>query len=89
MLNDELPLCSDEERWKKEDTYRVMKKGRKTAVRVLPSLDDAEKYIKDGELTSVSIEHSKGECMRCTGNYCNVAEFCNQYQEEVNNEIAK
>ena len=85
LLNDELPLCSDEERWKKEDTYRVMKKGRKTAVRVLPSLDDAEKYIKDGELTGVSIEHSKGECMRCTGNYCNVAEFCNQYQEEVNN----
>ena len=28
LLNDELPLCSDEERWKKEDTYRVMKKGR-------------------------------------------------------------
>ena len=83
LMNDELPLCSDEERWKKEDTYRVMKKGRKTAVRVLPSLDDAEKYIKDGDLTNVSIEHSKGECMRCTGNYCNVAEFCNQYQKEV------
>ena len=62
-----------------------MKKVRKTAVRFLPSLDDAEKYIKDGDLTNVSIEHSKGECMRCTGNYCNVAEFCNQYQEEVNN----
>jgi hypothetical protein len=62
-----------------------MKKGRKTALRVLPSLEDAEKYIEEGDLTGVSIEHSKGECMRCTGNYCNVAEFCKQYQEEVKN----
>ena len=35
LINDKLPFCTDEERWRRKDTYRVEKKGRKTAVRVL------------------------------------------------------
>jgi hypothetical protein len=77
-----LPLCSDEDRWKKGDTFRVVKKGRKTALRVFNSMKDAEEYLDGNDDSNVSIEHSLGECMRCTGNYCNVAEFCDQYQKE-------
>ena len=47
---------------KKDDTFRVMKKGRKTAVRVLPSLEEAEKYIEGSDVANLSIEHSKGIC---------------------------
>ena len=84
LLGDELPRCTDEERWKKDDTFRVMKKGRKTAVRVLPSQHEAEEYIKGSDVANLSIEHSVGEYTKCKG-YCNVAQFCNQYQQELKN----
>ena len=44
LLKD-LPLCTDEERWKKNDTWAVKKKGQKRAIRVLESEHEAEKHI--------------------------------------------
>ena len=44
-LNSELPLCSDEEMWKKNDTWAVKKKGQKRAIRVLDSEEEAIKYM--------------------------------------------
>ena len=82
LINDKLPLCTDEERWRRKDTYRVEKKGRKSAVRVLDTQEEADKYMeghKDSKL--LKVVEAKGECVRCA-NYCDVAEFCNQYNEE-------
>jgi hypothetical protein len=82
LINDKLPFCTDEERWRRKDTYRVEKKGRKTAVRVLDTQEEADKYMeghKDSKL--LKVVEAKGECVRCA-NYCDVAEFCNQYNEE-------
>ena len=82
LINDKLPLCTDEERWRRKDTYRVEKKGRKTAVRVLDTQEEADKYMdghKDSKL--LKVVEAKGECGRCA-NYCDVAKFCNQYNEE-------
>ena len=82
LINDKLPLCTDEERWRRKDTYRVEKKGRKTAVRVLDTQEEADEYIgghKDSKL--LKVVQAKGECVRCA-NYCDVAEFCNQYNKE-------
>ena len=47
LMDEILPDCSDEDRWKKDDTWRVMKKGRKSALRVLYSNEDAEQYIEN------------------------------------------
>ena len=86
LINGTLPECTDAERWKKEDTYRVIKKGRKSALRVLDSQKDADKYMsghKDEK--NLSVEVALGKSVRCES-YCPVAEFCNQYQEEKTDE---
>jgi len=84
-MEEEPPICSDAERWKREDTFRVIKKGRKTAVRVFDSEDIAREYVQNSKPNKdLSVEHSLGECVRCTGNYCGVAEFCNQFMEDDN-----
>ncbi len=44
---EKLPLCTDEERWKKADSFAVMKEGRKSALRVLRWQDEAERWARD------------------------------------------
>jgi len=82
LINDKLPFCTDEERWRRKDTYRVEKKGRKSAVRVLDTQEEADKYMEGHkDIKLLKVVEAKGECVRCA-NYCDVAEFCNQYNEE-------
>ena len=89
-LNEELPFCSDEETWKKNDTWAVKKKGQKRAIRVLDSEEEAVKYMEwhnetdkaYTKKTDLELEFRVGEYTRC-GNYCSVADFCNQYKERI------
>ena len=84
MLNDfgdELPACSDAERWMSETTFAVKREGRKTAIRVLTDADEAkEMAVKENGYVEVRL----GEPRRCEGNYCGVAAWCKQYQGEKN-----
>lgn len=79
-MEEPLPLCSDEERWFSETTYAVKRDGRKTAIRVFKSLEEAQELAAKEK---GYVETRTGEPRRCTGNYCNVAEFCDQWQSEV------
>ena len=75
--------CSAKERWATADAFAVKKKGGKKAVRVLPSLELAENFIKDNEgfkYTGLYIEHRPGEQKRCK-DYCAVSEFCPQWKK--------
>ena len=91
-LDGQLPLCSEEEMWKKKDTFAVKKKGQKRALRVLDSEEEANKYIEWHKKTDSAytpkynggyeIEFRLGEYNRCKGNYCSVAQFCNQFKGE-------
>ena len=91
-IGNDFGLCSDEERWKKNDTYAVMKSGQKRALRVLNSEKEAKEYIDWHNETDkayvkkskLNIEIRSGEYTRCKGNYCSVAEFCNQYKGDGN-----
>ena len=56
-----------------------MKGKNKRALKVFTSKDDAEMYCKN--LDDVNIVERKGKSSRCEGNYCNVAEFCDQYKK--------
>jgi hypothetical protein len=87
-VHGDVGLCSNEEMWKKDDTWAVKKKGQKRALRVLDSEEEAIKYIDwhnetdkaYTKKTDLEIEFRGGEYTRC-GNYCSVADFCNQYKE--------
>lgn len=80
LPDDELPLCTPEERFNSGDKFAVMKNGRKTAMRVLDSMEEAELWMADNGGDSIEIR--KGEDKKCK-EYCSACEFCNYYREQV------
>ncbi len=77
LSDDELPLCTPEERYNSGDKYAVMKKGRKTALRVLDSMEEAENWMSSngGDF----IVTRPGEDKKCI-DYCSVCDFCSHYK---------
>lgn len=89
--------CTPEEKWEKPTTYAVMKKGRKSALRVLDFWDDAWKWcVENGHIhqepydehmfkdeldKNIEIIERKGECVRCNS-YCSVRSVC-PYRKET------
>jgi len=85
-FNDVAKECSDEERWKRPGSWAVMKKGRKSAVRLVDSEEEAKKYITWAKLEDddkVYIQERKAQYIRCDG-YCPFAKLgvCPQLQKE-------
>lgn len=72
----DLPICTPNERFNSGDKFAVMKKGRKTALRVLDSMKDAERWKANNG--GDSIETRLGEDKKCA-DYCAACEFCNYY----------
>jgi hypothetical protein len=76
----DLPECTPQERWQSETTYAVKREGRKTAIRVLKDLTEAQQLA---EKERGYVETRPGEPKRCTGNYCGVAAWCDQYRASL------
>lgn len=80
-----LPECSDEDRWARPNVYAVMKKGRKSAVRLHETEESARKEIdfldKNRDVFSKQhkLETRPGENIRCE-HYCPVSKFCEQFK---------
>lgn len=64
------PCCSDEETWTKPTTYAVMKEGRKTAVRVFESEEEANTFAATDK--TYSVIKREGGHTKCE-NYCIIA----------------
>jgi hypothetical protein len=94
--NPERP-CTPQERWRRRTTYAVKKTGRKSALRVLDTIQDAYEWaVKnnladydtiDGEQiinckVGVTIEERIGEDVRCKS-YCPVRDFCREVEQDV------
>ena len=75
--DDELPECTDEERWARSTTWAVKKKGNKKAARVLASEAEAVTWIAGAK--GFEIEERPGRNIRCE-KYCAAAPFCNQWK---------
>ncbi len=69
--------CTKEERWQRDSSWAVMKKGNKRAARVLNSKQEAEEYMAEKGFDSKThrIEERVAVANRCD-NFCPVAEFC-------------
>lgn len=82
-----IPYCTNQERWLRDETWAVMKEGRKAAIKLHDNYKDAEDQARDlGEHGGpCTVEHRPGTPTRCAGNYCMVANWCRQYQEELGN----
>ena len=80
-FGEDLQNCSNEERWMSETTFAVKREGRKTAIRVLTDADEAKELaVKENGY----VETRLGEPRRCAGNYCQVSQWCSQYNGEKN-----
>ena len=82
--DDDIPPCTDKERWATETKYAVMKQGRKSAVRVLDGIAEANKMA--AELGAGHyVETRPGVSKKCL-NYCTCCDFCNFYNSFVKNQ---
>jgi len=80
----EPPHCSDEERWMQPTKWALMKKGRKTAVKLFNSQFNAEEALVPFESAKTHhIEKRAGRYTRCEEDYCGVSKWCKQFKEEL------
>lgn len=87
----DFPPCTASEMWERDPTYAVMKEGRKSALRVLDTEQDARNWCIEKSLGSIhqgqflikekhQIELRPGSRVRCE-QYCPVSNVCQQYKE--------
>lgn len=78
LADDDIPVCSKEERWSTPTKYALMKRSRKTAIKLYDTKEDAESKANElGEGHYVEIR--KGEDKKCE-NYCSCRQFCNYWR---------
>ena len=81
MLSDEdLPLCTDEEKWASPSKFAVMKEGRKSAIRLFDTKEEAES--NKSALGGTYIEERKSEARKCL-DYCACKDFCPFYKKMI------
>jgi len=91
-LQKDVPLCTDEERWKTPECYAVKKKGVKKAVAAtmvvdgnrvpIPTEEAAKEIIREkGNDPKMYVEHRLGEYRRCQA-YCDCRHICRKYNPQ-------
>lgn len=83
LSDDQLPLCSEEDMWESPSKWAVMKEGRKSAVRVFDTKEEAlalSGTLSDEAGNSIYLQERKGERRKCA-RYCSCNTFCSQWKE--------
>lgn len=78
QLGEELPECDYSDMWTSETTFAVKKEGAKRAKSVHTDFLEASDFVAANPGYQVEVRH--GDRVRCSGNYCGVADFCEQYR---------
>lgn len=74
------PVCTMEERWEKETKYALMQKGKKRAVKLFPTFNEAFEASQKWDRNTYFVETRGGEATRCLY-YCPVNKFCSFYKQ--------
>ena len=82
--DDEITPCTENERWSTPKKYAVMKEGRKTALKVCETEDEANSFIEEQEKDKdkLSVEERPGQDKKCS-DYCPCAAFCSYYKSTL------
>lgn len=78
--DDEIPACSESERWASPDKWALMKEGRKTAIKLYDNEEEAEAQMTEKGLY---VEHRAGVSRKCE-DYCPCKDFCSFFKNGVN-----
>lgn len=83
---DEIPECSERERWQSPTEYAVKKIGRKSAIKLYTDIDEARAHVANLSMgnTNHYLETREGKPRRCD-DYCPVSNFCNWYSNSIFN----
>lgn len=84
----ELPLCTDEERWKSADVYAIYKGKNKRATKLFGTEQEAQSHLEVFALSGYEIRFRPGVNRRCAS-YCDISAHCdwwaqNQPKEQEN-----
>lgn len=84
QVDDPLPECTTEETWEKPTVYAVKKIGGVRAKTLFGDKDKAEEELAklNSKKVEYEIEVREGERTRCK-TFCQVSQFCNQYQQYI------
>ena len=90
LEDDSIPECTPEQRWATPAKWAVMKEGRKTAVKVCDSEEEAKAFIEDLEKDKDkhTIEVRPGIDKKCE-DYCPCCKFCSYYKETHKSEVTE
>ena len=83
VVDDKLPLCTDEERWKEKTKYAVKKIKNKTATKLHENYEEAKKHLDNLEKDFpgiYEIEVREGQDKKCL-EYCSCCKFCSYWKE--------
>jgi hypothetical protein len=80
--DDEIPPCTDKERWASETKYAVMKQGNKRAIKLCASESEASRQVAERGHDKHYVETRPGVSKKCAG-YCLCKNFCNFYNNIV------
>ena len=82
-INYDREYCNKPDRWASDDKYAIMKKGRKSAVKLCNTQPEAMLYMESKKLDLKThwIDLRKGENRRCE-DYCDVNRFCEYYKNK-------
>ena len=88
--NADIRPCTKDERWQRDSTWAVMKTGRKSAVRVKDTREEAEAYlnteVKAVDQKKCQVVERVGEAIKCKS-YCLVRDVCEHNFYKKGNKI--
>ena len=78
QADEELEPCTKDERWATDDKFAIMKEGRKSAIKLFDTREDAEKMLESLD-DKHWLQERKGESKKCV-DYCVCRDFCPFYK---------